>query len=233
MYFAVSEDKHILHLRFHAPDSGNALSLAAARELAGIGKQYAKWPGVVAVSSGHPTLFCSGGNLSDYAKMKGKAPGLKVNREITRCLEAFSKWSAVKLALIEGDVLGGGMEWLARFDYRWSTPYALFSFWQKRIGLSPGWGGGTAWSARIGESRMRGLLLEARLLGPDRALALGLVDRLVAPVRLQLVLADWCAAMSSEVNPALGRWSARQEAAIFTSLWQGPEHKRALARWKK
>ena len=236
MFFSATEHQNLLLLRFCAPDSGNAMSLAVARELASLRKRHSRWKGVVAVQSGHPTLFCSGGNLSDYKKMKGRAPGLKVNREITRCLDTFAAWPVVKVALVEGDVLGGGLEWLARFDFRWSTPYALFSFWQKRIGLSPGWGGGRAWTAKLGEERVRALLLEARLLSADRALSIGLVDRLIDSQRMQVELADFTSGLASVEaggsTEKLLRWSTKREVETFNSLWLGPEHKRALTRWK-
>jgi enoyl-CoA hydratase/carnithine racemase len=232
MHFAVRESSQYLLLEFHASGSSNALSLEAARELGRLRRQFGKWRRPVVVASAHPTLFCAGGNLSDYKKLKGKAAGLKVNREITRHLDAFAAWPTVKLALIEGDVLGGGMEWLARFDFRWSAPHALFGFWQRRIGLSTGWGGGSAWARLLGEERVRRLLLEARLFGSERALRLGVVDRVASSADLRADLETWCGRMTGEAVGALSAWTATRETQIFTSLWHSPEHKTVLKRWK-
>src|SRR6266404_1016884 len=163
-HFKISEFPHHLHLDFFSAKAGNAFGLEVARELGGIQKKYKRWNKPMVVSSAHPTLFCSGGNLSDYKKMKGKAPGLKVNREITKHLQDFAAWPVAKLALIEGDALGGGIEWLSYFDFRWSTPHAMFCFWQRRIGLPPGWSGGARWAVRLGEAKVRVLLQESEML---------------------------------------------------------------------
>ncbi len=229
-FFEVRETASFLHFEFSAPDSGNAFGLEVARELSRLQKQFKKWERAVIVTAAHPTLFCSGGNLSDYKKLKTKASGLNVNREVTKHLNDFGAWPVVKLALLEGDVLGGGLEWLARFDFRWSTPYALLSFWQKRIGLSPGWGGGRAWSGILGEAKLRTLLIEAELLSAERALNLGIVDRVVSGWKIRHEAEDWAAKL--DPLSQLHKWSVAREAAIFSSLWHGPQHKSVLKRWK-
>ena len=231
-HFKIAEFPHHLHLDFFAPKAGNAFGLEVARELSAIQKKYKKWNKPLVVSSAHPTLFCSGGNLSDYKKLKGKAPGLKVNREITKHLADFGHWPVVKLALIEGDVLGGGLEWLAHFDFRWSVPHALFCFWQRRIGLAPGWGGGAVWGSRIGEEKLRGLLLESEMFSAAAALRAGLIDRIITGWKIRESVIDWARRMDDPTVRTLLAWNAKKEDLIFQKLWMGPEHKAALARWR-
>jgi enoyl-CoA hydratase/carnithine racemase len=217
-HFKIAEFTNYLHLEFLAPEAGNAFGLAVARELAGIQKKYKKWEQPVVVTSAHPTLFCSGGNLSDYKKLKGKAPGLNVNREITKHLSAFAAWPIVKLALVEGDVLGGGLEWLACFDYRWTAPHALFCFWQRR--------------KILGEEKTRGLLRESEMISAPAALRLGLVDRVISGWKIRESVIEWSRRMDDTSVQELHKWSASREAALFQKLWMGPEHKTALARWR-
>jgi enoyl-CoA hydratase/carnithine racemase len=231
--FKVAELPHHLHLDFFAPAAGNAFGLEVARELSDVRKQYRKWTKPVVVSSVHPSLFCSGGNLSDYQQLKTKSAGLKVNREIGKHLADFGRWPVVKLAVVEGDVLGGGMEWLAHFDYRWSTPYAYFSFWQRRIGLSFGWGGGRAWALKIGESRVRALLAESRLLSAEHAARLGLVDRVMPTWKIRENVMSWATWMDKPAAARVSGWSVAGEAALFSELWMGEDHKAALAKWRK
>lgn len=227
----ISEEKTHLALEFHAPDSSNALSLAAARELASAAKKHKSWRRPVIVTSAHPRLFCSGGNLSDYKKLKGKAAGLKVNREITNCLNTFANWRAAKLAVIEGDVLGGGMEWLACFEYRWCTPEVMFAFWQRRIGLSFGWGGGRRWTAAVGEDQTRKLLMEAALIPAESALGLGLIDRIIPKWKIRAESSRFADLLDSEILHRLRNWSAKSETKIFSDLWLAPAHKKFLASW--
>lgn len=226
--FSVTEWNTHLEIAFLDAASANAFGLPTAREFAALVKSYRKWTKPVVVRSAHARVFCSGGQLSAYAKLKGRAPGLKINREITSVLDAFGKWPVVKLAVIEGDVFGGGMEWLARFDYRWSVPSALFGFWQKRIGLSTGWGGGRAWALKIGEDRVRQLLMEARLLSAVEAQRLGLLDRVVTRWSLKEEMESWARRMDA----SLVGWSAKGEARLFSDLWMGPAHQAVLKKWK-
>lgn len=230
--FTLKEKSSYLEIRFHALSSGNALSLAAARELAAIASKNKKWNKPVALFSDHRSLFCSGGNLTDYARLKGKAPGLAVNREITKCLKAFAAWKPVKLAVVEGDVFGGGAEFLSYFDFRWMTPYARVAFWQRRIGLSPGWGGGARWASLIGESRVRSLLLDSRLLAAGECYRLGIADRVVTSWKMQWDVERWCARLVSEEVLDIAGWSASREGAVFSKLWMGGSHRRALEKWK-
>ena len=230
--FKIGEKPSHLHLEFFAPQAGNSLSVAAVRELTAIQKKYARWDRPVVVSSAHPTLFCSGGNLSEYKKIVGKAGGLKINREIQNGLRRFASWNVPKLALIEGDVFGGGMEWLAYFDFRWSTPNAVFAFWQRRIGLSSGWGGGSVWAKKIGIENVRRLLLEARLLSSDAALNLQLIDRVVSTWSIHDTAALWAAEISSLATSRLLDWTPQNEARTFSNLWMGPEHRAVLKKWR-
>lgn len=230
--FKATETEYSLNIDFFIPGAANALSLEAARELRKLQKSYGKWKKPVIVSSVHPRVFCSGGNLSDYKKLKGKPPGLKVNREIQSVLDGFGNWAVPKLAVVEGDVLGGGMEWLARFDFRWSTPNAFFAFWQRRIGLSTGWGGGKAWSRIIGEEKVRKLLLEARVLSAGEALRHGLTDQIFCSWKIAEEASRWAARMSGDSANVTVKWSAAGEARSFSSLWMAREHAVTLKNWK-
>jgi len=215
------EDSTLLHLVFHAPASANALDLKSARELARLVKAYKKWSGVVVVSSGHPSVFCSGGNLVDYRKLRSPAAGLGVNREITRCLRAFGDWPAVKLAVIEGDVLGGGMEWLAQFHFRWALPHVLLAFWQRRQGLSTGWGGGKAWCERQGLPArvLQKLLMEGGLLSVHEARRVGLVDRVLSRSVVWDEVDSWSKDLARGPLSALAKWEPDTETQVFSKLW--------------
>ncbi|MBX3021020.1 MAG: enoyl-CoA hydratase/isomerase family protein [Bdellovibrionales bacterium] len=242
--FSTTEWNTHLEIAFLDASSANAFGLPAAREFSALIKRYKKWTKPVVVRSAHARVFCSGGQLSDYARLKSKAAGLKINREITNVLDSFGRWPVVKLAVVEGDVFGGGMEWLARFDYRWSAPSAVFAFWQRKIALSTGWGGGEWWAKRVGEDRVRQLLLEARLLSAGEALRLRLVDRVLTRWSLKEEVEAWARAMSmagdenvrsSKTAPAyikLTQWSSRRENKLFADLWMGPEHRAVLEKWK-
>lgn len=230
--FTVAESKNFLKITFLDRKNSNALNLTSARELSRLVKAYKKWTQPVVVKSGHPRLFCSGGDLTEYKKLKSKSEGLKINREITRELNNFGEWAVNKLAVINGDVLGGGMEWLARFNHRWILPHVFLSFWQRRIGLTPGWGGGEWWSAKIGEDRLLRLLLEARLQSAEESLRLGLVDRIVSKPYLGAEVDAWASRMNFAISSELLNWKSSKAEKTFSKLWLASEHSRFLRGWK-
>ena len=231
-FFKVHESENFLRFDFSIPETSNALSLSAARELGALQRAHRKWKKPVIVRSLHPRLFCSGGNLSDYKKLKGKAPGLKINREIKSLLDAFGAWQVPKLAIVEGDALGGGMEWLARFDYRFATPSAYFAFWQRRIGLSTGWGGGKAWALKVGDEKVRKLLLEARPLSAHQAEREGLIDRVFSSWAIHQESELWAARLTAASVGPLMKWKSSREEQVFGALWMAPEHQNVLNKWK-
>lgn len=231
--FKVQESDQFLEVEFYSPHNHNALSLAAARDLVAISRQYRKWDRPVVVSSAHPRMFCAGGDMAYYASLENRSAGFKVNREIQSSLAQFQKWQVVKVAIINGDVLGGGMEWLARFDFRWICSGVLLGFWQKRIGLTTGWGGGSEWARIIGEERVRQLLLEGVLMDPIRAQRLGLVDRVVARWSWRKEMVEWCGRIHSGADVDIATWSVKKESKIFGKLWGAPLHSRALRKFSK
>ena len=226
MFTRTDFDAHTA-LDFHAPESSNALSLAAARALA----QF-KFDRPVVVRSRHARIFCAGGNLNDHSKFDAAAPGLASNVEIAAHLDHFAAQPVPKLAVIEGDAIGGGVEWLARFDARFITPSARLIFWQKRVGLAPGWGGGAWWARLIGEAPLRQLLLDARPLSAPEALRLNLVDRIVNEEAVDVEVNRWVREITSPINAEILGWRADTEAETFGKLWWGDAHRAALAAWR-
>ena len=231
--FATRLHPDYLELLFHDPSSANALSLTGARQLAALAREHRRLDRPVVVRSGHPRIFCAGGNLKDHQKLRTRAAGLRANAEIAKHLDAFAAWATPKLAVVEGRAIGGGVEWLARFDVRWATADADFTFAQKHVGLSFGWGGGAAWARWIGEARTRQLLVEGRTLDAAEAARLGLVDRVVAREELDSAVMTWARAVASPINPTLAGWTVRNEARLFRRLWWGAVHRGVLAAFGK
>ncbi|MBK9035438.1 MAG: enoyl-CoA hydratase/isomerase family protein [Myxococcales bacterium] len=85
------------------------------------------------------------------------------------------------IAAIGGLAYGGGAELAARCDLRVMDPAAIVCFSEVRLGLMPDLGGGVALARLLGPGRAADLILTARKLGADEALALGFANRVSAP----------------------------------------------------
>jgi enoyl-CoA hydratase/carnithine racemase len=83
------------------------------------------------------------------------------------------------IAAVEGYALGGGCELALCCDLIIASATATFGLPEVGLGLIPGEGGTQLLPRRIGLNRAADLLLTGRRVGPEEALRIGLVDRLV------------------------------------------------------
>lgn len=227
-------ENRVLHLHFHDSSTRNSLSLSAADEMrkAWLAHQ-GKFDFLVLQASGR--VFCSGGNLSDYASMKEAEQGKAVNRQITSILDELSRLPAVTIAQVEGDCFGGGVELISCFDFVFSTPQAFFALWQRKIGLVFGWGGGVRIEQRMGAQALRQWALSTEAMDSHQALGLGLIDRVFLPAVISEGVSKFIAlqrALPQGPVSALKRWLSSQEREIFESLWMNDEHRKVLAKYK-
>jgi enoyl-CoA hydratase len=84
------------------------------------------------------------------------------------------------IAAVNGDCLGGGMELLTCTDLRLTVPTARFGQPEPRWGVYPGGGGTVRLPRQLAYVHAMDILLTGRLLIAEEALAMGLVNRIVA-----------------------------------------------------
>jgi enoyl-CoA hydratase/carnithine racemase len=181
-------------------------------------------------------VFCSGGNLTDYAAMTSPEEGKRVNRKIAAILDEVSRLPVPTVCAVTGDCFGGGVELISAFDVVLSVPHAMFALWQRKIGLSFGWGGGKRLESRLGIHKLRQLALSANSFSALEAMKLGLIDAVSIDERL-LEDARACAMGMSALPKApvasLKSYTPEKEKEIFESLWLNEEHAKVLAGKKK
>ncbi len=109
------------------------------------------------------------------------APPRAMLGEIHAVLDRLFALPVPLIAAIGGLAYGGGAELAARCDLRVIDPAAIVCFSEVRLGLMPDLGGGVALARLLGPGRAADLILTARKLGADEALALGFANRVSAP----------------------------------------------------
>lgn len=137
---------------------------------------------------------------------------------------------------MSGDCFGGGMEVLSVFDHVVATPEAHLGFWQRRLSLTFGWGGGARWEKKLGTGSMLRALIEARTYSSYEARAMKLVHEIVLPERAETAARQWlerAIRWPKEPLKSIRSWNSGREVKIFESLWLNPSHKRVLERFKK
>lgn len=106
------------------------------------------------------------------------APKLHVLHELILELESFP---AVTVAVMDGLAMGGGLELALGCDFRLlrAGPHVV-GLPETSVGIIPGAGGTQRLARLLGSARALDLILHGALLGPEQALAAGLVHRVLA-----------------------------------------------------
>jgi len=113
----------------------------------------------------------------------------------------------VSIAAVDGLALGGGLELAMACTMRVSGPRGRFGLPEVKLGLIPGAGGTQRLPRLVGRGRALDIMLTARQVRADEALAIGLVDRLADGdvVKESLALAAELAASSLPAQLAVVR----------------------------
>lgn len=232
-FFKLEHHDKILHISFEDLTSRNSFSIAAARELRSL-LTSEKFEAVVFSAQGR--VFCSGGNLSDYAAMSKPDEGIAVNDEIREVLASLAALPVPTIAAVGGDAFGGGVELMSCFDHVIAASHVVFGLWQRKIGLTYGWGGGPRLEARLGSARLKTLSLSTRSIGAGEAREAGLVDEVVRDTELlstALARAKALASLPQEPVTKFKEWTAHTDAAVFNSIWWNQSHRAVLANRKR
>ncbi len=231
-------DDEVVEIVLDHPATRNALTPAMMVELADAVEAAAG--ARVVILRGEAGSFCSGGNLAAVrAHLVRPGGGVDLVQFMQEVTERLAGLDAVVIGVAEGASLGGGAELLTACDHVVAAPDARIGFVQARLGVSPGFGGGTRLVRRVG-SRIALQLLTTGVVDAHEALHLGLLDALsVTPLawareRAQVLLQLPPEALAGakrvvRAATALPRDEALvAEQAIFGELWGGPAHLAAL-----
>lgn len=230
MNFKETEYTLFIHMQ-DQDDSANALTLAESRLLKKHLKKKA-WKLIICV--GKERVFCSGGPLKDYARLKTKDQGLKINREIAKNLQVLEKHKAFKIAFVGGDCFGGGIEFLGCFDLIYSAPAAFYSFWQNRMGVSYGWGGYGRLKSKLSESFLKFALLEEKTLTAFEMKRAGLIYQILAKNQFEIVIAHWQKLfLSKKSKIEIQKNLQKNSQQVFEKLWWTEEHLQQLQKFAK
>jgi enoyl-CoA hydratase/carnithine racemase len=177
----------VLELRLNRPQSKNSLDEALVNELAAALENAAADADLrVIVLSGSGGAFCSGVDLRTAAADLDAPERLSARLDgFHRLIRGIARAPQPVLAVVDGPAVGFGADLAFACDLRVASPRAYFEEKFVAIGLMPD-GGGTFHLPRlIGLGRA----LEHQLLGTrfdaERALAVGLVNRVVPSEKLE------------------------------------------------
>jgi enoyl-CoA hydratase len=151
---------------------------------------------VMVVESALPGFFAAGADIKHMSTIDAEtflAYGNRMRSVNDRL--AAAPW--ISIAVVDGAALGGGLELAMACTLRVCGPRAKFGLPEVKLGLIPGAGGTQRLPRLVGRGRALDLMLTARQVRADEALAIGLVDRRTDGDVLEAALA-----LAAEIVPS-------------------------------
>ena len=182
---------HVAVVTLDRPGRKNALGHVMWAALGRAAAELHARPPRAVVLTGAGEVFTAGMDVNPDNPQVAQLVGAVAAKDITpvramladlhRVLDQLFSLPVPIVAALGGLAYGGGAELATRCDLRVADPRATICFSEVRLGLMPDWGGGVALARLIGPGRAADLILTARKVGAEEALALGLVHRVSAP----------------------------------------------------
>jgi enoyl-CoA hydratase/carnithine racemase len=209
------------------PGRLNALNLAIWDAIPALLEQAATDPEVkvLTVSGADASAFAAGADIGEFeAIMAAGTAGDYFDRmgRATRALAGFPKPT---IAVIQGPCFGGACSVALCCDFRFADDTARFGITPARLGITYPLEDAKRLIDAVGVGPARDLLMTGRLVEPDEALAIGLIDQSWEPDQL------WGAANAYGVTLAgLSQFSIRATKEIFTEILAGAAAETELSR---
>lgn len=184
-FVSVERTDGVAVVRLDRPKA-NALSAALLAQLTEAAQALAADPPGAVVVWGGEKIFAAGADIGEFTSgedggtLVDPAEAVAVSERFRAALDAVAAIPRLTIAAVARYALGGGCELALACDLRVCGASARFGQPEILLGIIPG-GGGTQRLARlVGASRAKDLILTGRQVGAEEALAMGLVNRVVA-----------------------------------------------------
>ena len=239
-------------ITLNRPERLNAFTYEMIGEVYDAMRQCTDDPGVGAiVVTGAGRGFCSGADIRGFARgieerEKATNDGERRYRGDPARREPLSEFFRKQkpiIAAVNGPAIGVGLTMTLNMDIRIASDQARFSMRFVRLGITPEAGSTLYLPQIVGVANALELSLTGRIIGPDDALRMGLVNRVVPQAQLMeeaLALAEEIAFNAVEPVQAAKEMMHRHmveedvekvlkyEGKRFAKAAEGPAHKEAI-----
>ena len=160
------------------PDRANALSRATLLAFGTLAREAACNASIraIVVTGAGEKAFCAGADLKERQGMSENDVRVQVGLYRSE-LGPLDRSPKPVVAALNGAALGGGLELALCCDLRVAAAHAVLGLPETSLGIIPGAGGTQRLPRIVGEARAKEMILLARRLTADEALAWGLVNR--------------------------------------------------------
>ena len=192
-----TDERGVATLSLARPDKHNAIDAVMMRELRRAAAELATADNIrsVIIASTGPT-FCAGADLNWMQDQIGKdrAGRIAEATEFALTLRDLDTLGKLVVGRVQGPAYGGGVGLMCICDVVIAANTAKFALTETRLGLAPS-NVGPYVLRRLGEGGSRQMFFNSRVIGPERALQLGLVSRVTTPAELDAAVDEEIAAI--------------------------------------
>jgi methylglutaconyl-CoA hydratase len=168
-------------LSFNRPEKRNALNIQLMRELVeAIEDLENDFSQRILIVKGEGSVFCSGMDLSEATDPKVSQ---ELSEWITKSLSALYSTRLVTIAVVQGAAIGGGAGLMSCCDFVVAEKEARFGYPEVRRGLVAAQVL-TFLRRQVKERDVRELLFLGELIDSEKALSIGLINRIVSSSEL-------------------------------------------------
>jgi 3-hydroxyacyl-CoA dehydrogenase / enoyl-CoA hydratase / 3-hydroxybutyryl-CoA epimerase len=143
-------------------------------------------PRALIVCSAKKSGFVAGADINEFTSLKTEQDAYTLIRRGQQMLGRLAALPCTTVAALHGFALGGGLELALACQYRIAVNDERLSlgFPEVQLGIQPGFGGTVRAVRLLGVRTAMELMLNGKPVRADRALRIGLVDKLVAASEL-------------------------------------------------
>lgn len=220
-YLSMNRDDRVLTISLNRPPT-NPLSRGFGEELL---KAFTEAEGmddvnVVVITSALEKAFIAGADIKEMAAM-GQAESEAFSKLLQDANNTLDRMKKVVIAAINGHALGGGCELAMACDYRFmAAGKALIGLPEAGLGIVPGAGGTQRLPRLVGLAKAKDILLWGKTMGPEEALAIGLVDRVIPAESFLDEVMEFAHRLASGAGKALGFIKAAVNEAVDLPMEQ-------------
>ena len=188
----------VVTITLRRPEKKNAADAAMWNELLDEFRSIASNPADRAVVlTGAGGNFCSGADLWQGSSSDGPPPHqLSAMRHITDVCLALHRIPQPTVAKVRGVAVGAGLNMALSCDLIVASENARFSEIVAKRGLSLDFGGSWLLPRLVGIHRAKELALLAEIIDAERAVEMGLVNRVLPDGELDAFVDDWAARLA-------------------------------------
>ncbi|GAA2778908.1 enoyl-CoA hydratase/isomerase family protein [Saccharopolyspora taberi] len=200
----------------------NALNRQIERELHDVAIEATQRADVRAVIVyGGEKVFAAGADIKEMAEMSYGDMAAKEEHGLSAAMSAVAAIPKPTVAALTGYALGGGFELALTCDRRIAGDNVKVGQPEILLGVIPGAGGTQRLARLIGPSKAKDVVYSGRFVDAQEALALGMVDEVVAPDDVYAAALRWAEQFANGPARALAAAKAAIDGGLDVDLDSG------------